>query len=124
MASVTLDRVWLNDAADLDDSVSFYTQGRGDQQALSGSVRQYANGRARLITSASSSLSVPFTAVALEWADVQWLRDHIGRVVLFRDKPGRRVWGVYLSVDVDDRRKQESFDVKISLQRLSYDEAV
>lgn len=124
MASVVLDRVWLNDAADLSDSLSFQSSNRGDRERVGGSVRAYANGRQRLVSTATTTLTLPLVAVAVSWADVEWLREHAGRLLLLRDKPGRRVWGTYFSVDVDDRARQESHNVQIEFQRLSFDEAV
>jgi len=67
-----------------------------------GEVRFYAGGRRRVITSASRSNTFPLTLQLLSDADFRLLESWAGRVLLLRDGAGRRVWGAFFGLDVED----------------------
>lgn len=123
MASVLLDRVILTDAADLSDSIAFYSDDRGDSRTRDGAFKTYAGGRVRLVTTPTRTRTLTLRAVDVTPAQVAWLDEHTGTTVLLRDKKGRRVWGSYLSVSEVDRLAQTKQDVALTFVQTTYSDA-
>lgn len=124
MATVTLDRCWLNQASNPAVSVGFFSDGRSDNRETPGEVRAYANGRLRLVSRTGSRQTLGVTARNLTPAQVAQLDSWRGAVLLFRDVWGRAVYGTFLSVSVVDYRDRSAQDVTFTFQQVSYDPAV
>lgn len=103
MSTVTLAfaDAWLTDVAtSVSVTGSFPT--RPSTEVLAGSVRFYAGGRRRVITTASLTRTYPVTLQWLNDADAVQVAAWKGRLLLLRDTAGRRVFGTYLQVDFVD----------------------
>lgn len=124
MAKVTLDRCYLADVADLGYSLVFGTTDRSDADQLMGKVEEMANGRLRSVTRKTSRRALDITAVWVSPDVVETLREWRGRVVLFRDVWGRKIYGVYYDIDVRDYKDRSGQDVSFTLQKITYDESV
>jgi hypothetical protein len=124
MASVTLHRSFLAPAADLSAVLVFFSSGRAENLSVPGEVRRYAGGRLRIVTQAGAATRLSVTARAVSSADLQTMRDLAGAVVLFRDAWGRKMYGAYFDLDVDDYRDRSGHDVKFVLTEVTYSEAV
>jgi hypothetical protein len=124
MATVTLDRAWLSLAADPSVALAFFTTGRADQRAKPGEVRRYANGRLRTVTRAGSAQTLTLTARSLTPAQLAQLDSWRGTVVLFRDVWGRKMYGTFFAIAVADWPDRASHDVTLTLQQVSFSEAV
>lgn len=125
MASVNLDRVWLALASDPDTGLSFRSIGKTDSTSTPGDVRRYSNGRLRLIRRPGPAQTIGVTARLLTREQTELLQDLAGQVVLLRDNRGRKLYGVYLTVDVDDlKARAAGQDVTLQIQQVTYSEAV
>lgn len=124
MASVDLDRVWLNQVSDLTVSVSFFSSDRSDDRSTRGEVRTYTNGRLRLVTRVGSSQSLSVTGRNLSADQVAQLDDWRGTLLLLRDVWGRAVYGAYLDISVTDYTDRSAQDVAFQFQQVTFDPAV
>lgn len=101
--NVVFDDVYLTDIADPTVSVHASSPERALAAQRDGEVRSYAGGRRRVITNARTAATFPLTLQWLTTADVDQLMAWRGRLLLLRDGLGRRIFGTYLSLDVQDR---------------------
>ena len=124
--TVTFQDAWLTDVANPTISVHASYPERGSSPATAGEVRFYAGGRRLVITSANRSLTFPLTLQLLSDGDLDLLELWAGRVLLLRDGAGRRVFGTYLSLDVEDFWDAEGtlHNAGIVFTEVSYQEAV
>jgi len=99
---VVFEDAWLTDVTTPAVSVHASFPERGSNPDLEGAVRFYAGGRRRVITSASRSNTFGLTLQLLSDVDLVLLESWAGRVLLLRDGEGRRVFGTFLSLDVED----------------------
>ena len=103
MALVELCHVWLNDALDPADRMSFRYVEDGytiDRMRGGGVASDYGSGRSRAWTTPSDVANV---MVTLSWTTPtqrEWLITHRGRTVCFRDHLGHKIFGAYFSVPV------------------------
>lgn len=125
MASVALRTLWLNDAADLTDALSL--PGMSSLSVASqapGAVRRMANGRLRSVSRAGQARTVDATFDACTRAEIAWLDAHVGRIVLIRDDRGRKLFGIYYEVPVDEHQYDDQGDVNLTLTEVTFSEAV
>lgn len=123
MASVQLDRCLLQLASAPSDAVAFFSSGRADARTTPGDVRRYANGRLRVVTQAGSVTTLDVTARRITAADLAKIDSWRGKVVLFRDVLGRKLYSVYLQVQVSDYTDRGGYDAAFKLTEVSYSEA-
>lgn len=123
MASVVLDRAYLNLADTPSSSISGFTSGRAETLTVPGDVRRMANGRLRVVSRVGSATSLTVTFRALTPEQTQTLREWVGRTVLFRDVLGRKMYGVYFSVDVTDYADRSGHDAQLVLSEVTFSEA-
>lgn len=121
--SVTLDRVWINLAADPTQSVSAQSTAPSDTDTIPGQVRGYANGRQRIVTSKGASRQIGRTLNQISDADLGTLRSWRGQVVCFRDARGRRLFGTYFAVSTVDY-KDGTHDAAITFVTSTYEDAL
>jgi hypothetical protein len=125
MTAVNLKTVWLNLASDPSSSVSPTTMASlSVDKVAPGEVRTLANGRRRVIRRAGTARSATVSVDAATRAEIEWLEDHVGEVVCVRDDRGRKFFGAYLSVGVDEIRGNNYGNVSIALTEVTYSEAV
>lgn len=125
MASVQLDRLYLSAASDPTDVlVAFSGRDTADTRSRPVEVRTMANGRTRVVTRAGQSWTIGKTLRGLTLAQVQWLVDHRGVLVLLRDRDGRKVYGVYGEVTPTAYADLGGWDAAFTLTEVSYSEAV
>ena len=119
MPSLTLDRVWLHDTDNLANYLTFFSADRGDQRARTVDVRTYAGGRNRAVTRVSRRQQLAVRAVNISAATLEQLDDWTGHLLMFRDKPGRLVFGVYAALDVTDW-KDGAYDAAFSFVEVTH----
>lgn len=125
MATVTLGTVWLNLAADPSDYISLPTMSSlSVSTSQPGEVRRLANGRLRVVRQAGQARGASVDADGVTEAEVDWLESHVGEVVCIRDDRGRKFFGVYLGVDVEEIRASVYANVSLSLTNVTHSEAV
>lgn len=124
MVMVALDRGHLSLADDLTQTTSAYTADRSEVLSVPGEIRRMANGRLRVVSRAGSSTTLGVTFRNLSPTQVALLRSWVGRTVLFRDVWGRKLYGAYFSLDVEDYKDRLGQDCKLVLSEVTFSEAV
>lgn len=125
MATVTLETLWLNDAADLSDYLAFpYMSKLNVQTSQSGEVRRGASGRLRAFSRAGRSREFTVDLPNLTRTEVEWLEEHIGRTLLVRDDRGRKMYGVYFTLPDDAHQYDGESDVQLALSEVTVSEEV
>ena len=124
-AVVRLRTLWLNDAANPADAVSFPLMSELQvAPAIRGEVHRYAGGRSRSVTRKGVTRPVEATLANCTRAQVAWLEAHIGLPVFVRDDRGRRLVGTYLEVPTAEHPYDDEADVALQVSELSLVEEV
>lgn len=125
MASVALETVLLAAHGDLSAQVELDVESLTERDGVDGDVRSYANGRRRSVTTAARKRTVPirFDIVA-DRALLEMVRSWQGRLILLRDPRGRKVWGVFYDLEIDENVAVDVASVSLTVTEVSHDEAV
>lgn len=98
MALVTLTRLWVHDANDLADNITVDLAAPiDDTPSVLGEVRSYG-GRRRIVLTEEESRTVIYRTSELPRADLEWLLDRLGQLLLWRDERHRLLWGATFAV--------------------------
>lgn len=125
MASITLSGgSLLALATDLPNPIRIFTADREDDRSLDGDVEIYAGGRMRATSLPGDRRKNSMTLVNATPAQVAVLTAWRGKVVLFRDVRGRKIFGVFFGVKVRDYRDGSGHTVALELVEVTYSEAV
>lgn len=124
MASVTLTRLWLHDAADLSDFITVRTAELGEVPAVHGEVRRYANGNLRAVRRAGTARQVRVRLRPSVRSDVDQIAAWTGRRLMLRDSRGRKLWGVYWDPQVTEVPGVDRADVSFTFEQVTYNESV
>lgn len=124
MALVELQTVWLQDPTNPATALRLLMSGgRNFTDAMTGEVRKMAGGRVRAVTEVgvmrTASLQLSLTP-----AQYNVLTSWKGRVVLYRDGQGLKVWCVFFATPwapTDNARRRT---VTLELSEVTYSEAV
>jgi len=103
VATVLLEKAWMNLASDLSQSLALWSADWSDNRSVPGDVHTYAGGRRRVVSRAGKMRNLSVTFPVITSAQWETLVGWAGETVLLRDKRGRIVWCVYFSVSVSDR---------------------
>lgn len=125
MATLDLNRVWVNrwDSGEVVSAQSAPGRARSSSQA--GEVRTYAGGRQRSISVAGQRGAFEFTLRRLTLAEVELLESWMGVPVQVRDHRGQRFVGVFFEVPAVERRDElDRYDVALSLRTVTVSEGV
>lgn len=99
--------------------------GKADNYTVDGAFRSYGNGVTRLILGSSNTRQQTFALRLLTPAQLETLKALTGHTVVYCDTYGRRVIGAFLGTSAITMPFSGNLtDVNITLQSLSYDEAV
>lgn len=124
MASITLDRMWVNLLA-TGASVSGFSRDRASSFSTAVEVRQYAGGRQRAVSSVGEAGTFSFTLVDVPAATVDTLRLWAGQAVQVRDDRGRLFVGVYAGVTPTDQPyRPDLYAVAVTVQAVTADVGV
>lgn len=128
MASVTLEDLWLHEAADNTVSITAIVTSLDEAANVAGEVRRYANGRLRAVSRTGLARTLD---VGLELADRDnvdqlrtWVEDHT--LLMLRDPLGRILWGRIFGLSVSEIAGADvAFaDASFTFNEVSYDESV
>lgn len=100
MATLVLNRVWVNLVATGQGVSGMSARDRSEDYAVPLEVRTYAGGRRRSIRSAGTMGGYKVQLLLIPRATVDTLVSWEGQLVQVRDHKGRRFFGVYPSVEV------------------------
>ena len=124
MATLTLDRVWIN-RIDTGEGISgMSVPGRQRSSAMDGAVHAYSGGRRRAITVGTAGGSWSFILRLQTLSNVEQIESWIGVPVQVRDNRSQVFYGVYLGVSVSELRDPAYFEVGIDLQLVTVPEGV
>jgi len=119
---------WLTDPTVPTVSLQVFKTARAEQDTLSTTVRNYAGGRRRIITTPGDARTSALTFQRASGADVEQLRAWRGRLLLLRDFQGWRRWGMYADIaPVSINRgpgRDPLYAVSLTWQDVDYDESV
>ncbi len=123
MATVDLAYTWVN-LLSTGEAVKGYTaRGRQHGRQREGETRRMAGGRFRAVGTLGTRRTQTFAIRDLTQADCDTLELWQGEPVLVRDKDGRRMFGVYWSVNYTDRVDPALlFDVELNVTEVTYEE--
>lgn len=123
--------LWLNDAEDLADLMALGYA--GDSIAIAAAkraeVRQLAN-RRRVVTSTTKVYeTVGLTLQGVTTLQRQWLRDHVGRLLCFRDHLGSKIYAAYMDAPFEIATSPRTDGVyyarvSLTLEQVDHSEAV
>jgi len=123
MATLVLDRVWMNLVAS---GVAVAAQSDPDRTREyndEGEIRIYGEGRARVISSVGERGFFSFEFEGVTEDQITTLRAWKKQLVQVRDHMGRRFYGSYFSVAVGEYRGElDLYTAAISLQFATYTE--
>jgi hypothetical protein len=116
---------WLTDVA-TGVSVTGSFPVRASTEVVAGSIRFYAGGRRRSITTPNRTRTYPITLQWLNDSDAAQVAAWKGRVLLLRDTGGRRVFGTFFQADFTDTYQAAGtrHSAAFTFSELDYSEAV
>lgn len=125
MTTLTLTSVTIAPADDPSDLLTVDQYSETADLTAPTSVRRYAGGVDRLVSSPGRSTSVRVSFRYMARATYQSLAELVGEVVLFRDQRGRAVWGVIGALSATEFIASDLLeDVSFTLASVSYSEIV
>lgn len=126
MSTVNLGAVWLNKASNLTDSQRFdNVTGLQAIKANDGDVRALANGRLRMVTTTTLQRQYALTLELATRTQIDWLEAHVGELLCARDDRGRKVYGTYFEVSVDEVIERSDYgNVSLRFTEVTHSEVV
>ena len=125
MASITLETLWLNDADDPADLASFpFMSSLNSSPQQNVTITAFAGGRQIAIVTPGSANQVSVNLAACTASQRAWLETHAGTVVCVRDDRGRKFYGVYVSPSSDEHAYNDDADSSLTLNEVTFSEAV
>jgi len=125
MPTLTLDSLYVHDAADPDDFLTFDYSTSTEANVVDAVVQRMANGRLRAISRPGLSRPITFTCLFPTRADTDALREWTGTTVMVRDQRHRVVWGVFRQLDVvETLHRDEPQSLSFTLEPVTFDEEV
>jgi hypothetical protein len=123
MAQVILDELWIHDAADLSQHLRLILDAEDERAGADVQARTYAGGRVRMVSGPARPRSLRLRLDKVARADVDQLRAWAGRLLLFRDPRGRKIWGFYDAVPITELLVDLA-DVDLDVTEVTHTEAV
>jgi hypothetical protein len=125
MATLTLDRSWLN-RLDTGEAISGYSDpDRQRRRGVEGEARRYAGGRIRSFSRAGLGGTFTFAFRLQTLATVEKLETWVAPVtVQYRDHRGQRFFGVFYEVPPVERKEIGWYDIPLTLHILTIAEGV
>lgn len=126
MTAVTLENVWVNDAADPSQWVTVPAVSMPDAWDTGADVRTYAGGRQRLVKSEGTATSIQIGLQLVDAPTLAWLQPRIAAAspVIVRDPFGLRRCGVLTKPTITPYSFGAVYDVTVTLLGVSYPEGV
>lgn len=116
MATLTLDKVWINHLPDGAAVSANSAIGRTLSHEIDGEVRTYAGGRRRAVATVGRMTTFEFVLRSVTTTTIDTLQSWLGETVQVRDARGQLYVGVFFSIDVAEFRVPTLYDVAVSLR--------
>lgn len=125
MVMVHLHTLWLNVAANPSTRQRFPMMSALQvTTSQTGDVRRYASGRLRSVRQAGKTRAISATLPSCSREQIAWLEKYQGETLCIRDDRGRKLWGVYYSLPVDEHHYNIEGDVSLALSEVSKVEGI
>jgi len=125
VTTLDLTHVFIAPASDLSATLIVAQATQTVDEATPATVRRYAGGRDRVMTTPGRTVSTSVSFVFMDRLTYQLLLDLAGQVVLFRDQRQRRIWGVLANVSATEFNVRDLLEsVSFTLTSVSVREAV
>lgn len=125
MARLSLWGVWLNDGADLTDSLQLGATSALSHSPTSPAQQQVlAGGRIRLAITGPTTNEWQITAARISQDQRDWLVAHVARPLWVRDWLGYKVYGFYATVQESVATGGLMFNVSLKISELTAPSAV
>lgn len=127
MASVALDELWVHQVSDFSSFVRVYMGSLSEESGMSGEVRRYANGVTRAVTTLGTTKRVSVELPYVLREDFETLESWVSTPVMVRDPLGRKVFGMFFSLNADEKPIGDIttvFRASFELSELSLSEEV
>lgn len=124
MASVTLSTLWVSDAANPSQSYALPLSSLKWKTTKTGDVRTYGGGRRRLVTRKGTYRTADISLSFADRTTVRLLESWAGRLLLFRDPMGRKVYGVYLEPQIEEIDGDDGASVSFTITEVTRSEEV
>ena len=126
MAFVTLTHLWIHLDSDRSQYVrfdGFTTEGETSERL--GRLWEGAGGNSRIIRRPNKRVTLNLAFPSVPREDALQVKSWEGEVVLLRDPRGRKMWGTFFAVTIDERHGPLNPNVSFTFQQLTkYREAV
>jgi hypothetical protein len=124
MPTLTLDKLWINLMADGTGISGASNRAKTRTVGTEASVRTYANGRQRGVTSVGTRRSNPYTLVAVGQATIDTLETWLGLSVMVRDNRGQKWIGLFAEMDISEYMRTDLYRVGFTLLGVTAAEGV
>lgn len=123
---VAFSGAWLTDPTAPTVSINASFPDRTSTSELAGTIRAYAGGRLRVISTPVSTRMFPLVLDLIDDVDVLLLDLWRGRILLLRDEAGRRIFGAFFSVAYEDVWDSDGtlHVATLTFQEVTYSEGV
>lgn len=124
MPTITLTSVFIQNSLDLTTALQLQTSSVLETPQVAGSVRAYANGRQRVVSSSSKPRTVALTFTLVSPSDATTLASWAGQLVLVRDPFGLKMWGAFFQTPRTQQIAPNVNDVAVTFTEVTHTEAV
>lgn len=104
MATLTLDKFWVNLMSDGSAVAAGSDPDRTGQVSVPGEVRTYAGGRRRAVSQEGTEVSYAVVMVDMTKSQVDTLESWVGRSLQMRSNRGHRLVGTFFAVTRTEQR--------------------
>lgn len=124
MSTLALTKLWIN-RLDTGEAVSAQSsRDRSQAYTTELSVRTYASGRRRAITTAGEHGELTFRLAPVSLATIATLRTWVGVAVQVRDHRGQKHFGVFAGTSITEYMEPSLYSVGFTLQTITFTEGV
>lgn len=124
MPTLMLDKLWINLMADGTGISGASNRDKAWSVEVEASVRTYANGRRRGITSAGVRREIPYTLVIASMSTYELLETWLGQSVMVRDNRGQKWIGIFAGLGIREYMRTDLYAVSFTLQGVTAAEGV
>lgn len=124
MPTLNLNKMWLN-RMDTGQAIAAASgRERATGYSMEGSVRTYASGRRRAVSTAGLRVQVQRSLVAIDFDTKELLVSWLGSFCQLRDHRGNKWFGVFFEVDVREYMRPDLYAATITLDVVTTEEGL
>jgi len=124
MTTLSTEFLCIAPVSDLSDVTTIYYAGQSTTDSRPVSVRRYANGVRRAVSTPGADVAVTFSLPYITRTEYQSLLDLFQVMVLVRDPRQRQVYGIIQAVDGVEVPSTDLVNASFTVQQVSHTEVV